>query len=125
MSTSNPQVCENQSCSVCGILRNGFLLDKSLSNTGWGRFGRGLYFTSVSSKSYDYSKPNAANVRAIFVAYVVVGNGKKLSADAPSLTSPGQGYHSVLGVVGSVLNFDEVVTYQNNSALPGYLILLQ
>ena len=81
MSTSNPQVCENQSCSVCGILRNGFLLDKSLSNTGWGRFGRGLYFTSVSSKSYDYSKPNAANVRAIFVAYVVVGNGKKLPAD--------------------------------------------
>ena len=125
LSPSSTQLCNQQGCSVCGILQNGFLLNFSQTKHGWGRFGRGLYFSSTSSKSLDYTNPNGSGVRAIFVAYVMVGKGRKLTSDDPARTSAGSGFHSVLGEVGQVLNYDEIVTYDNSSALPGYLILVR
>jgi len=111
--------CTSGGCIVCRIVCEGFLLSKQGSNTGWGRFGKGLYFSSASSKAFDYSKTN----NAIFVAEVVVGRGKKLYVDDPSLTSAPSGFDSVLGETGQALNHDEVIVYTDDAAMARYIIL--
>jgi hypothetical protein len=127
MATSrNPQLCSNQGCAVCSIARTGLVLSKSGSNFSWGRYGRGIYLSSASSKSNDYTNPaNPAkpSYRAMFVCGVVVGKGKKLQVDASNLTEPPAGFDSVLGEVGQNLNYDEVVVYTEAAVLPKYLII--
>jgi hypothetical protein len=78
VSSAQPQLCSNQACSVCGISRTGLKLSKASS----GCYGKGLYMSSASSKSNNYTRPaNSAkpNHRAMFVCSVVVGKGKKLT----------------------------------------------
>ena len=73
---------------------------------------------------------------------VVVGNGKKLTQDAPSLTKPPGGHDSVSVFVlvflvgaliinqvlaevvpGGSLNYDELVVYKNEAVRPSYLVM--
>ena len=51
------KICDNNSngCNICGIIKHGFLISKCNDNTGWGRFGNGIYLTATSSKSNDYN----------------------------------------------------------------------
>lgn len=61
-----------------------------------GRFGAGIYTSSTSSKSNDYSnnvKPSRQ--KAILLNKVVVGKGCKMAQDNTKLTAPPPGYDSV------------------------------
>lgn len=51
----NTILCNSTTCRVCLIARNSFSMAAAQSNHAWSRFGRGLYFTSTSSKSNDYN----------------------------------------------------------------------
>ena len=60
------------------------------------RFGSGVYTSSTSSKSNDYSsnvKPSKQ--KAILLNKVVVGKGYKMTQDNTKLTAPPPGYDSV------------------------------
>ncbi|KAL6056404.1 PARP catalytic domain-containing protein [Balamuthia mandrillaris] len=116
------KLCKNASCSVCGIIRQGLKLSKVV---GRNRFGQGLYLSSTSSKANDYTNNClvSGGYRAMFLCYVVVGKGWKILQDSPSLQGPPKGFHSVLGEVGSSLNYDEVVVYQEEAVYPAYLII--
>ncbi|KAG6335683.1 hypothetical protein ID866_3417 [Astraeus odoratus] len=90
------------------------------------RFGAGIYTSSTSSKSNDYStnmKPS--NLKAILLNKVVVGKGYKMTQDNSSLTGPPPGYDSVLAEVkpGGSLNYDELVCYTENAIRPSYLVM--
>jgi hypothetical protein len=61
--------------------------------------------------------------RAMFVCKVIVGKGKKLLTDQIHLTSAPDGCDSVLGEVGTALNFDEIIVYDEHAVLPAYMIV--
>jgi hypothetical protein len=128
------KLCQNLDCNVCNIIRNAFLLERagtSFGNVGFGqfgRFGKGLYFTSTSSKSNDYNHHSAVTVggvvtKSMFAVKVALGKGKRLMQDSPNLFAPPTGYDSVLGEIGDALNYDECIVYDSRAALPAYLIV--
>eukprot|EP00698_Gefionella_okellyi_P022645 TRINITY_DN752_c0_g1_i1.p1 TRINITY_DN752_c0_g1~~TRINITY_DN752_c0_g1_i1.p1 ORF type:complete len:683 (+),score=104.00 TRINITY_DN752_c0_g1_i1:44-2050(+) len=125
----NNTLCSRTDCAVCGISRTNFRLSKAFAKTGWGRFGRGLYFTSTSSKSHDYNKDSeiglGANRRCTIMVQVMIGRGCELTQDDQSLTVAPSGYDSVLGQVGGggALNYDELVVYSEDHVIPKYLII--
>jgi hypothetical protein len=60
------------------------------------RFGRGIYTSSTSSKSNDYSQNlGQSKCKAILLNKVVVGRGCKMMQDNPGLQAPPAGYDSV------------------------------
>jgi hypothetical protein len=42
--------CSDAACSLCSIIRRSFDISLFGKKTGWGRFGKGIYTTSTSSK---------------------------------------------------------------------------
>ncbi|KAG8829829.1 hypothetical protein FRC17_005946 [Serendipita sp. 399] len=122
----NTQLCSNSTCALCGILRTSFDLKFYKGKTGWGRFGRGLYTSSTSSKSDSYTANKSPSpYKAMLLAKVVVGRGYKMTRDATTLTAPPTNYHSVLGEpdASGSLNYDELVVYDNDAIRPAYLIV--
>ncbi|KAH7884349.1 ADP-ribosylation [Phlebopus sp. FC_14] len=144
--SGNASLCSSTTCSLCGILRTSYSLNLFGRKTGWGRqvsrfcgnyvliitddpmsrFGAGIYTSSTSSKSNDYStnvKPS--NLKAILLNKVVVGKGYKMMQDNTSLTAPPPGYDSVLAevAVGGSLNYDELICYSENAIRPSYLLM--
>ncbi|KAI6125098.1 ADP-ribosylation [Pisolithus croceorrhizus] len=122
----NSTLCSSQSCSLCRILHTSYSLSLFGKKTGWGRFGAGIYTSSTSSKSNDYSnnvKPS--RLKAILLNKVIVGRGYKMMQDNTSLTGPPAGYDSVLAevAVGGSLNYDELVCYTENAIRPSYLVM--
>ncbi|KAF9441198.1 hypothetical protein P691DRAFT_856344 [Macrolepiota fuliginosa MF-IS2] len=94
--------------------------------TGWGRFGRGIYTSSTSSKSNDYSQNDCkSNLKAILLNKVIVGKGYKLTHDLTSLTAPPSGFDSVLAEKGGTLNYDELVVYANDAIRPSFLVMYE
>lgn len=70
------------------------------------RFGAGIYTSSTSSKSNDYSnnvKPS--NLKAILLNKVVVGKGYKMMQDNTRMTAPPTGYDSVSVPLGLAVHF--------------------
>jgi len=94
---------------------------------GWGRYGSGIYTSATSSKSNDYSENRQTAVRspwkAVLLNKVVVGKGFRIKTNSDKLTAPPAGYDSVLGEVGVVLNYDELVVYNNDAVIPSYLVM--
>ncbi|KAF8558126.1 ADP-ribosylation [Imleria badia] len=122
----NANLCSSTSCSLCSIIRTSYSLNLFGKKTGWGRFGAGIYTSSTSSKSNDYSnnvKPSKQ--KAILLNKVVVGKGYKMTQDNTKLTAPPPGYDSVLAevVLGGSLNYDELVCYAENAIRPSYLLI--
>ncbi|KAF9790543.1 hypothetical protein BJ322DRAFT_999764 [Thelephora terrestris] len=119
------KICTNSRCSLCRIIQNSFDITLSKKATGWGRFGAGIYTSSTSSKSNDYSKNRGinSNWKALLLNKVVVGNGKKVTKNKTSLTEPPEGYDSVVAVPGGSLNYDELVVYKNEAIRPSYLVM--
>jgi hypothetical protein len=109
------QFCSSATCSLCSIIRNSFDLSLFGKKTGWGRyvpsvirtspgsnqmitrrFGKGLYTSSTSSKSNDYSHNDCkSHLKAILLNKVVVGKGCKMLQDSTSLAAPPSGFDSV------------------------------
>ncbi len=114
-SLTNGQLCANAGCAVCSILRTGFLLQ--YANTGL--FGRGMYFSSMSTKSNGYVVANGNGVKPMFVVQVVAGDTETVSGTNSGLTQPPNNKDSVVGQT----NADELIVYADNTALPQYLIL--
>ncbi|KAL1740194.1 hypothetical protein HDZ31DRAFT_47990, partial [Schizophyllum fasciatum] len=120
------QLCDIEKCALCSIIRTSFDLSFFMDRTGWGRFGKGLYTSSTSSKANDYS----ANVgdtpslwKAVLLTKVVVGRGHKMLYNKPDMTAPPAGHDSVLAEVGGNLNYDELVVYRNEAIKPAYLVI--
>eukprot|EP01118_Nematostelium_gracile_P012878 TRINITY_DN4780_c0_g1_i1.p1 TRINITY_DN4780_c0_g1~~TRINITY_DN4780_c0_g1_i1.p1 ORF type:complete len:469 (+),score=54.30 TRINITY_DN4780_c0_g1_i1:62-1468(+) len=123
----NSKPCSQSGCATCGIIQNGLLLSKAQSHFSWGRFGRGLYLSSTSSKSNDYNDGTRVGLggkhKAMFLCRVAIGKGHKATSNMQSLQAAPPGFDSVLGEVGGVLNHDEVVVYNEGAILPLYLII--
>jgi len=122
----NAALCSSTSCSLCGIIRTSYSLNLVGKKTGWGRFGAGVYTSSTSSKSNDYSsnvKPSKQ--KAILLNKVVVGKGYKMTQDNTKLTAAPPGYDSVLAEVslGGSLNYDELICYTEDAVRPSYLLI--
>lgn len=116
--------CSSPACSLCCILKTSYNLNLFGKKTGWGRFGSGIYTSSTSSKSNDYSRNEIKSPwKAVMLNRVVVGKGYKLKQDDPTLTSPPAGYDSVLGETGGSLNHDELIVYSNDAIRPSWLIM--
>jgi len=116
--------CSSPSCSLCCIMRTSFDISLFGKRTNFGRFGVGIYTSSTSSKSDGYSLNGVTSEwKAILLNKVVVGKGYKTKVDSTSLTTPPAGYDSVLAEVGSSLNYDELVVYNNDAIRPSYLVM--
>ncbi|KAF8626100.1 hypothetical protein AX17_006596 [Amanita inopinata Kibby_2008] len=122
------QFCSSQTCSLCSIVKSSYDLSLFGKKTGWGRFGKGIYTSSTSSKSNDYSR-NASScnspLKAILLNKVVVGRGCKMIHDSTSLTTPPSGFDSVLAEKGGSLNYDELVVYTNDAIRPSFLVMYE
>jgi len=125
----NKTFCGDAECSLCCIIQWSFDLKFFKAATGWGRFGRGIYTSSISSKSNDYPKNIGikSKWKALLLNKVVVGNGKNLIQGDKSLTEPPTGYDSVVAQVvpGGALNYDEFVVYRNEAVRPSYLVMYE
>ncbi|KAF9556030.1 ADP-ribosylation [Agrocybe pediades] len=120
------QFCSASNCSLCCIIRTSYDISLWGKKTGWGRFGKGIYTSSTSSKSNDYSSNDCkSNLKAILLNKVVVGKGCKMIQDNTSLTAPPLGYDSVLAEKGGSLNYDELVVYSNDAIRPSFLVMYE
>ncbi|CAM9611816.1 unnamed protein product [Scytosiphon promiscuus] len=126
--TSKKHPCSSQTCVACNICMVGFKL-VGTAQKSYARYGRGLYFSSVSGKSNDYAggseqMRNGARYRTMFLCNVAVGKAKVTEAvDLPDDQCPGQGFDSVVGNKGANLNHDETVVYDEAAAIPSYMIV--
>ncbi|CAM9094522.1 unnamed protein product [Ectocarpus sp. 6 AP-2014] len=116
--------CGLQDCNVCNICLQGFKIGKSST-----RYGRGVYFSKQATKANSYAggsekKENGKKLRCIFVADVAKGRDfvtKKTGFDGARY--PPVGHDSVKGEVGNGLDFEELVVYHEEAAIPTYLIV--
>jgi len=123
---TDPKLCALTTCALCSILRTSFEVNRTGTAPGrtFARFGTGVYASSTSSKSDDYSSNIATSAnKAILLTTVIVGRGYKVTQNDTTLTEPPQGYHSVLGETGGTLNYDEVVVYENDAIRPSWLVV--
>lgn len=119
-------LCTSPDCPMCSIIQTSFDLSMFGSKTGWGRFGRGIYTSSTSSKADDYaSTDSSSKLTAILLNKVVVGKGYKMLSDDTSLAAPPSGFDSVLAEKGGSLNHDELVVYRDDAIRPSYLVLYE
>ena len=127
------ELCNSDSCGVCGISRRGFDPNR-ISTHHWQRFGGGFYLAPNSSKSHDYpldrknsSRPSAG-MRGLLLCDVALGRTYTLRYDQPNLKGPPKGYDSVygkskfLGYFGD-LNYDEAVIFNPHALFPHYIVL--
>ncbi|KAK7006223.1 PARP catalytic domain-containing protein [Favolaschia claudopus] len=120
------QFCASTNCPLCCIIKSSFDISLWGTKTGWGRFGKGIYTSSTSSKSHDYSHNDcSSSFKAILLNKVIVGKGCKLTHDSTSLTAPPTGYDSVLAEKGGSLNYDELVVYTNDAIRPSFLVIYE
>jgi len=61
--------------------------------------------------------------KAIILNKVALGRVFKSYFNAPNVTGPPPGFDCVVGEPGPVLNFDEVVVYDECAVIPAYLII--
>ena len=124
--TGDKNMCSDQSCGVCGISRMGLDQRCIQKNINFQRFGHGFYLAPNSSKCHDYTQ-GANNYRAMLLCDVVPGNKFIIKNNDQKLTGPPPGFDSVYGKSGtdSVLNYDEIVVYNPDCAMPRFVIVYQ
>jgi predicted RNA-binding Zn-ribbon protein involved in translation (DUF1610 family) len=108
--------CADKNCCVCNICRISFSMSKVKRKVSL-RYGNGLYFSSVSVKSNDYSDGSEKIIfdgsensrwRSMFLCKVVLG--KPHRTKLKKLPGLPDGYNSVMGEVGPALNYDFMTT---------------
>ena len=142
--------CAAGDCPVCAICRGRFDIGRAGTGPRSGavlRYGRGAYFSSVSSKSDDYAYAGAAAgaARVMFLCKVAAGRVFRAPGDSMPEAAVGAAlatgpYHSLLGEPGAgcgelggggggggggfgPLKFDELVVYTEAAAIPSYLVV--
>lgn len=115
-------LCSDVDCGVCGIANIGFDRRCIRKNIDFQRFGHGFYLAPNSSKCHDYTH-GRCGYRAMLLFDVCPGNKYQLQTDDEKLTAPPEGYNSVHGKHGISLNYDELVLYNPDGALPKYIIV--
>ena len=116
VSAHAPPCAAGTSCNVCSITRSSFNTTKAGQGPGgaaWGahlRYGPGMYFSPVSSKSHAYNvgsektKPAGRGAvrkwRCMFVVDVCVGRAHVTRQGRLEGPMPPPGYDSVYGVAG-------------------------
>lgn len=136
--------CDSDACAICSICRSSLKLrhcgTPAARSGGWLRFGRGLYFSSCSGKSNDYSEGSEKVLRGkggrnwrwrcMLLCKVAVGRAFETDAatdlDEEQFSADGLrvlGYDSVLGAAGADLNYPETVVYTEAAALPRELVV--
>ena len=137
----NAQPCADDSCALCSIAAGGFRLAHSGTGPNAGvlnfgpanglRYGRGLYFSATSGKSHDYAGGSerlrgGRRWRTMFMASVAAGNAFCTLEGQLDISRPPDGHDSVVGETrakGGQLNYDELVVYSEQAALPQYLVV--
>ncbi|KAJ7614079.1 hypothetical protein FB45DRAFT_937901 [Roridomyces roridus] len=116
--------CSTSQCLLCAVIRKSFDVARSGKRHKFRRFGRGIYTTACSSKADDYyAGVHNSPFRAVLVNRVVVGTPLTRQHNAKDLTELPNGYHSLVGVPGADLNYDEIVVYSNDAIRPAYLVV--
>ena len=124
--------CQDPTCNVCSICRQSFRLNKAGKGGGVRmnlRFGQGIYFSDISSKSNDYNhgslkEYNGRKWKCMFLCNVAIGNAfVTRDGTLPGHLCPPRGHHSVVGEPGGELSYGEVVVYDETQASPAYLIV--
>lgn len=114
-------LCTSASCATCYIIRHSYDVDKFAPC--WGRFGKGISSSATSSKSHDYSTNLSHSPwTALFLNSVVIGNPYNTYEFIPGITHPPDGYDSIIGHPGTIINWDETVVYRNDAIQPLYLV---
>eukprot|EP00930_Biecheleria_cincta_P053130 TRINITY_DN3848_c0_g3_i1.p1 TRINITY_DN3848_c0_g3~~TRINITY_DN3848_c0_g3_i1.p1 ORF type:complete len:431 (+),score=34.47 TRINITY_DN3848_c0_g3_i1:52-1344(+) len=138
--------CNDSSCGVCGIIKNGFQMKYAIKGKKPSSlfFGRGLYSTSASSSAVRYAKTKTTVDGAVFIALVACGKCERLDGSnltdtrledqdgAPSgchsrvVDNPhgAKSYINLASLHGDPLLYcdDEVVVFDDDAMLPRYVI---
>ncbi|KAF8134894.1 ADP-ribosylation [Boletus edulis] len=124
-SSGSVLLCDLKECYLCSIVRSSFDVNKCGAKNSFKRFGHGIYTSSCSSKSDDYvcNLSENASLRVMILCRVVVGRPYKRYRNAPDILAPPSGYDSIAGEIGWDLNYEETVTYDNDTVRPAYLIV--
>lgn len=118
---SAQRLCTDNECNLCRILKAGFKR-KACRLDKFQRFGKGIYVTATSSKANDYVK-GMEGKKVMLLCKVLAGKMYRSTQNIKELTSPPPGFHSVQGDPGEVLNYDELVVYEDHAILPAFIIL--
>ncbi|KIK57330.1 hypothetical protein GYMLUDRAFT_203749 [Collybiopsis luxurians FD-317 M1] len=128
--SSKVYLCDFPGCSICGIIRNSFDVGKCGDAHSFKRFGNGIYTTSCASKADDYSSIGRSNCqhlnrnsRILLLNRVVVGKPHHRRQNGTHMSQPPPGFHSVIGLPGVDLNYEETVVYRNDAIRPAYLVV--
>lgn len=122
--TVSNALCTDQECGICGISNTGLDRRYIHKNINFQRFGHGFYLAPNSSKCHDYTQ-GAHNYRAMLQFDVCAGNKYNLKKGNEKLKGPPQGFDSVYGQTGGDLNYEELVLYNPDAALPKCIIVYQ
>ncbi|KAJ3468203.1 hypothetical protein MRS44_002268 [Fusarium solani] len=119
------RVCNNTECRLCGILRDGFKIDRAKSTC---MFGPGIYTTDVSSKADNWVMNHHmhSKLHVMLLCAVSVGKSEKLYRADHGRKGPSAGYQSVEGAViaeGGALHEPEIVLYSENLVVPFGMIV--
>ncbi|KAF9790536.1 hypothetical protein BJ322DRAFT_999788 [Thelephora terrestris] len=116
--------CNDPGCSLCCILQRSYDLNFCVKGR---MFGTGIYTSSASSKSNDYSKNVGiySELKAMLLNKVVVGYYKNLIGRNEALIAPPPGYDSVVSYGHPNHMHDRLVVYNNNAVRPSYLVMYQ
>lgn len=141
----NQRPCEDVACRVCSIAQTSFKLAHAgrgplFANLGFLRYGKGLYFSKTSSKSHSYGTDSERDrrgdkYRCMFLCKVALGHPLRTDQERIDdaqidvhVRARGRGgqYDSVVGLTtaeGGTLNYEESVVYNEEAAIPSYLIV--
>lgn len=112
--------CKDKSCAVCGIIRQGFLLQKT---GGAGQtYGKGIYSSPVPSYGLTWKggRPSKWHTKVTFLCSVACGVPYTNSTKGPLP----KGTHSRVAASTTGNPFDsELVVYNEAAIIPMYLIL--
>ena len=122
--TATSTLCNDQHCGACGISNTGLDRRCIQKNIKFQRFGHGFYLAPNSSKCHDYTQ-GCSSYRAMLLFDVCPGNKSNLKKDDAKLKAPPQGFDSVYGRKGVRLNYEEIVVYNADAALPKCIIVYQ
>ncbi|KAH7279656.1 hypothetical protein KP509_37G028500 [Ceratopteris richardii] len=144
------RLCTESTCSLCRIIETGFMTNKCRLER-YQRYGKGIYTSQCSSKASEYVRYNASvretggflaclsavclsdeisfsssgknTYKVMLICKVLAGRPYKTTGKDKHRRQAPKGYHSVQGIPGEDLNYDELVVYDDDAIIPDYIIL--